>query len=360
MRALALGMLIACEGSGPREPVAPEPTPVERAAEPATLERAAEATQEAVENVPPARAEPAVLEPPDDLRFPALEGEPSFSHEQILEEIATARSQQFKPVGTTNIVFRLQLDSEHLAAFKPSSEQRERGYRAEIAAYRLSRLLGMDNVAPAIFRTATAREIRTRLHRRYEEAWLEIEEWTRWEAAGTTRGAAIYWIPQLADPGLDQPDAVREWTSWLSQQGDAPAEHRALARDLSCLMVFDYLIANWDRFSGGNLSALPDRSRLVVRDHDASFGVPLTIGIHDRLRRGLRRAERFSRALVDRLVRLDEEALRREFARDPSARDEELLTPPQIADLLERREVTLSYIGALVDRYGRDAVLAFP
>ncbi|HJL32503.1 MAG TPA: hypothetical protein RMI62_25675, partial [Polyangiaceae bacterium LLY-WYZ-15_(1-7)] len=75
----------------------------------------------------------------------------------------------------------------------------------------------------------------------------------------------------------------------------------------------------------------------------------------------LRFAQRFSRAFIERVRRLDREALERALRGTEGEEEvgEPLLGPAQIAGVLERRRVLLSYVGALIDEHGEEAVLAF-
>src|SRR5690349_14608056 len=55
-----------------------------------------------------------------------------------------------KPVGTSSVVFRLDLEGTIDAAFRPENRLNPRGHLAEIAAFRVGRALGLDHVAPAV------------------------------------------------------------------------------------------------------------------------------------------------------------------------------------------------------------------
>lgn len=362
-RLIALTLLVACGTRGgdeaeEREP--PEP-PVTEAAPPETDVEPETEPEPETQPQPEPEAEPLTM--PDLVSLP---GDPSFDHDVILADIVESRPTQFKPVGTSSVVFRVQTLGEHMFAFKPSSRVRARAPSAEVAAYRIGRLLGYDNVLPAELRTANRRSIRSRMHRRYadDQTWLELEEAVNWNGLEAV-GAAIYWVPDLRDIGLDEPRRRAEWAGWIGHGGEAPEGQRPLARDLSNLIVFDYLIANWDRYSGGNLRVIgpEDSPRVVIRDNDAAFAAPLPDPIKARLRAELEKVERFSRGTIERLRRLDDEslkaALRNRRVEDPDAPTAYLLNEAQRAGVLERAATVLSWISALVDVSGEEAVLSF-
>ena len=129
--------LLACGNAGDRAEVRDEPAPPP-------------STESAPPEAPPEpEPEPEVEEPPEPLTMPtdvAMPGEGGFTHDAILADMVEARPTQFKPVGTSSVVFRVQTLGEHMFAFKPPSAVRARAASAEVAAYRLGRLLGYDNV----------------------------------------------------------------------------------------------------------------------------------------------------------------------------------------------------------------------
>ncbi len=88
----------------------------------------------------------------------------------ILRYLASARPVRFKPVGSTSIVYEMVLDGPVNAAFKPASRHRPNGAIAEVAAYQIGRLLGMDNIPPAVTRRMRRDEIQSRLHPDYADA----------------------------------------------------------------------------------------------------------------------------------------------------------------------------------------------
>ncbi len=149
-------------------------------------------------------------------------------------------------------------------------------------------------------------------------------------------------------------------SAWLVVGGALPEEDAGLARDLSTLLAFDYLIGNWDRWSGGNVTLDPSGERLFVRDHNVAFPVPLDGALYERVRDALTRASRFSRGFVARVMALDEASLRRALAEDPADWERPLLSDAQIEGVMKRRRAFLSYVAALIAVHGADRVLPWP
>ncbi len=132
------------------------------------------------------------------------------------------------PIGVTKPQ-RATLESGQRFAWKPIRPGYNKGfmesYKAEIAAYKLDRMLDMNMVPPVVER----------------------------KHSGLT-GAAVYWI-----------DNVKGWSVEKPPQGPEPA----WSRQLSKMKMFDLLIANIDR-NQGNLIYDNDWHLFLI-DHSRAF-----------------------------------------------------------------------------------------
>lgn len=276
-----------------------------------------------------------------------------LSETVILGALAGAQPASFRPVGTTSVTLQVDLAGTIDAAFKPESRVHPRGWLNEVAAYRVARHLGLDDVPPAVLRSIDRGSLRRRLDPESAVSYEDLEA-DLTVTGNVVRGAFIYWVPGLLRSDLDTPSGIVRWTGWLAIGAEIPEDQRAIARDLSNTVLFDYLIGNRDRWTGGNVRPAPG-GRLVIRDHNLAFPVALGEGVHRRMLSFLQRAHRFSRETVRRLVALDEAALRDVVADEEP---ESLLDERQIAAVMERREAILTYLGALIEAYGEDEVLS--
>jgi hypothetical protein len=184
----------------------------------------------------------------------------------------------------------------------PRPGQRRSGYdeshKAEIAAYRLSRLLGMHMVPPVV-------------ERRFK---------------GQT-GAAVMWIENVRRWDIHNPPttAMRSWS-----------------RQVSRMKLFDQLIANIDR-NQGNLLHDAD-GHLFLIDHSRAFTTRTVI-------RGIEGPSQVDRVLWSRI-----DALTRD---DLTAAVGDVLTATQINALLKRRDLMRKQIDDLVQRRG-EAIAFLP
>lgn len=282
------------------------------------------------------------LEPPRSNR--TFNG---VSEDHILQEIRTARITGRRQVGSTSVNFHLSLAGDVDAAFKPRSQSHGDAYRAEIAAFRLNRMLGLSRVPPAITRIIP----RAQLH-------LSAETTVTVERDGTVRGAAIYWVPLLRDSRIDQERERSRWAGWLRQRGTVPPEQSARAEEVSTLVVFDFLTGNWDRWSGANVP-MDAAGHLIYRDNNGGFEEPFGESMLAGVMRHLRLVQKFSRGVIDRARALSEASIRAEMALDGDPAHPPL-SAAQIASLLRRRDTLVAYVDDLVRRHGEAAVYPWP
>jgi hypothetical protein len=301
----------------------------------------------------PPKPAPASDAPDAPLRFAGTE----LDEDALLAALAHTTPVSFKPVGKSATVFRARFGGEIAAAFKSATRERPRGPESEVAAYRLARCLRIDSVPPAISRDLPAAQIRAALDPAFASRWDEIRERIGVPEDGVVHGVMIHWIPVLADVGLDQRGNLARIQQWLSIGGALGDTTPSLAASLATMIGFDYLIGNFDRWSGNNVAGDENATFVYIRDHDLAFP-----RIGDKLRRrmldDLAIAQRFPRAFYDNLKRLDRACYERQLALDPRGVSG-LLAPRQIADVFERRETLLSYIDSLIAQHGESKVLGF-
>lgn len=282
-----------------------------------------------------------------------------------LDSILTALREQkplaAKPVGTSSVVFKVDLDGPIDAAFRPESKLNPRGHLAEIAAFRVGRGLGLTNVAPAVPRSFSWTELEKLVFAAKPEAWALLQS-DMIQRNGQVVGVAIYWIPEMRELGLDTSAGIERFSRWLSQDGTPASREKSklLAAQISTMLSFDYVVANFDRFSGANAQGDASGEHLFLRDHNMAFFEPLRSTHHERILGRLKRAQRFSRGFVNALKELDAPRLSGALADPMDPPDFHVLNAGQIRGVLDRRTALLSYIAALIDTYGERNVLTFP
>lgn len=300
----------------------------------------------------PTPAEPTPAEPAKvEATFSGSERTFSF----ITGQLSKASPLSIKPVGTTSLVFKIALKGDLDAAFKPETRTHAEGHRAEVWAYTIARALGLTNVVPAVVRSFGVDELKSLLRGRYKDRWPSYES-ELVAQKGRVSGAMLYWVPGLRELGLDGEAGVTRWSRWLAQDEALPdAATSALASQVSSMVCFDYLIGNWDRFSGANAQGDTEKSIVYLRDHNVAFAEPLSKSQQARLLLRLRRVQRFSREFVTQL---------KTFQRERAEREVQAALPPlrdaQWAAIEQRRLTLLSYISALIDKHGEERVLPFP
>lgn len=262
-----------------------------------------------------------------------------------------------KSIGHTSYVLKVKLENGLAAAYKPRSKLPlgDRRYRGEIAAYRLGRALGLNNVPCAMPRTFAAGDLRAAFATKEDAE--EFERKALVDPTGTVRGALIPWIEHYEEIPLEKRAARVRWERWLTDpRAQIPPEGRALARSISTMLTFDYMIANWDRWSGGNVVRDGATGTLLFVDNDGAFYElpPQSLARQAEL---LRRVLHFSRSFVTGLRGLDASALRDIFGKEG---DSEFLLPDATIEQVEqRREAVLGFVDAAAARWGEAATLSF-
>ncbi len=336
-------------------PPLPLPSNLARIAEATVLTRTAEAQAPAPR--PEAGGAPASAAtrlglgppPPRPTTVPGFSG----TVDEMLRELEQGEPRVLMPLGAGSSVLRMRFGSALAAVLRPKTRGQPDGALAEVAAYRIAAALGIDVVPPAALRKLPPDDMRRRFSGTPDE-WDAIRRTFATEADGQVLGAAIAYETDLRSLGLEQPRKRAEWEGWLAQGAEIPEASRAMARDLARMMVFDYLIANRERFDDP-LRGSPDGTRVLLRNHDTAFPSPVTDAVERRLRGELRKTERFSRSMIAGLAALDRAALEALVRADAGP----LLDPARVDGVLERRDTILSYVEALADRYGADQVFAF-
>lgn len=268
------------------------------------------------------------------------------SEARILEAIRGARVLGRQNVGSTSVNLHLRLEGGIDAAWKPRTSNHGDHYRAEIAAYRLNRLLGLTRVPPAVSRAIPRAQLR-----------LQPDSPVVFERDNTARGAAIYWVPVLRPSRIDDPQEQERWSRWLRQGRALPPDQSQRAEEISTLLVFDFLTGNWDRWSGANVP-MDAGGHLIYRDNNGGFEEPFVEGLLQRSRSMLHRTQRFNRAVITRARAMTEASVRAEMSLDPD-RTYPPLTAQQLRSLLRRRDILVEYVDGLVRRHGEAAVYAW-
>jgi len=296
--------------------------------------------------------------------------------------------------GGWSVSFRLTDDGSSAYAFKPAQKHWEEGWRAEIAAYRLCQIMACHFDIP---RNRPARISKENFEKLYGEVENEDQEayrrrfddlmWTREAGPDGVEREYLYgtlkdWVPDFAKWPIEYEDV---WRAWLGADSDPSVlerplaealeplkrrgeedfyesllEHRggattrSVARQLSTVLAFDFLVSNWDRFSTAeNYYGVNNQFRdghFVSIDNGAAFPAH-----HFRVvARRLEPVTRFSRATTASVRALRPEVVDPVLFPDPSAKERSRL------DVFWRqRDRFLDLVNGLVAEYGRSRVLYF-
>jgi hypothetical protein len=263
--------------------------------------------------------------------------------------------------GGTSLSLRLDFEDGARAAFKPEQTFFQSNPRKEIAAYRIDRLLGIGHVAPAIARAFTIDELVAAVDPS-QRGWGTQKMLDEIVAhGGKVAGEVQWWIPEIIDAQIegervDMDEGIVRWRRYLKAGAPIPDDAVEMARQISDVILFDFVIDNVDRWTLSNTKGTPDGHVLYFMDNTLSF-TPYPTGL-PKSHIYLHRAEKFSRRLVARLRSLGRDEVER--ALEDHGALGALLSPDEVTALLARRDAALAYIDDLIARHGEAEVLAFP
>jgi hypothetical protein len=272
---------------------------------------------------------------------------------------ATDEPVSAKSVGHTSFVLKVTLSDGEVGAFKPRSKRPlgDRRYRGEIAAYRLAAALGLDNVPQATPRAFPLGSLR-RACLAMPGAAEQLDREALVDADGRVRGAFISWIDGYRVLPLEEDSWRSRWEPWVfDPHATIPREERPLAAAVSTMIAFDYLTANWDRWSGGNVAREASTARVLFVDNDGAFYERPSPDALNRQLGLLRRVVRFSRRFYDALHALDEASLGSVFGAEGGG--EPLLQHEIVGAVDARRLTTIQIIEARLATAGEKATLSF-
>lgn len=295
--------------------------------------------------VPPNREIPAFEPPPEEAEPPPVEVDtrPRFRGEldqDILARLCSAQVKSFRPLGGgSSIKLRVTFADGSHAAVKPNQTRITR-YQAEAAAYRLARALGIQVVPPSCVRSFPKEQLQANMPKDLRER-MDAELIV--EADGTVKTAVIQWVPGLRNLRLEQADW---WRPLLKAGEPIPNGKQKRVAEISTLLLFDYLLLNFDRWSGGNTTEAG--GEMIYIDQGAGFGPDKRHG-HSRLMlKTLKWSERFPRTVAQTLFHLDLPTLRQEFG--------DLLSDEEWKSFVYRVEHARAYLKSLKKSNPKDSL----
>lgn len=311
----------------------------------------------------PKQTSPAFLGEPDAPRIVALRQQP-------IAEVEKGR-------GGRSLAFLITLADGTKGYFKPKQTFSAAHWYSEVAAYYLDRELGLGRVAPTTGRRFawSALQGAAKGDRRVDEV--------RVDGDGTVKGAFIWWIPE----SLKRLRMGRHWERWVRIQKtlpitpyQRPVDYRSdlngrpgvreatdprrpeagrpdlegRPAEISDMIVFDYLTQNVDRWGGDftNVRTRGPGGPLIYLDNGAGFWLgQQRLGL---MEARLEALQRFRRATIEAVRRLDVERFAERLRSDPLA---PVLNPRQLRGLEQRRIAVLEHVQGLIQRFGESEVL---
>ena len=322
------------------------------------------------------------------LRVRAFEADPVFL--PPTQTITPERCDVISPLGGgSTLTFVFQKDGQNIGAFKPFQTRRQSNYRAEIAAWRLCVLLECDFKIPwnrpvkiekSVFHTLYNKS-KSRKRESYRKELVDMI-WTAEDGRPYVYGTLKDWVPDFTRFPIEM---TSMWQPWLSQnafietfpdfkiaiaplrrpkhtekiyaeliQQSPRADARFLATQVSQILTFDYLIGNWDRFSGvkdwWGVNCQYKDDHIVSIDNGASF----PSYANDKVLERFMAVERFSAHFIEALRRLDKDETLYMLFPNPSEAERR-----SFDQFWKQRAHVLSRVDKLAEIHGMERVLSF-
>lgn len=318
----------------------------------------------------------------------AIDQDPAFAPRVATLKAETDIDQIMRLGGGSTITLKL-VKGDDLSAFKPLQTRRQSNYRSEIAAWRLCEMIGCDFQIPYNRPVRISRADFDKLYskddkkqRDYAANFKDLQ-WEQADGASFLYGTQKSWVPHFTKFPIEDTETWQPWLAirdrknslerplnenlrrWLRDDATS-ASYRpvlneadgvtsaALARQLSDMLVFDFLVGNWDRFStvraywGANCQF--SSGRLVSIDNGAAFpAFP-----PGRVEANLLKVERFSRSMIFGLRSLDRDRTYALLFPEPGPQDAK-----RFEQFWKQRDRVLSRVDALIAKHGEDKVLSF-
>lgn len=264
--------------------------------------------------------------------------------------------------GGNTLSLRLDFASGGRAAFKPEQVKVTSTPRREVAAFRIDRFLHIGRVAPSIGRSFPVADLVAGFPDNVRSFGANRVDTDGIAHDGMLAGSVSWWIPDIAVPkihgfDIDENDGVVSWKRLVKAGATIADDDRWIAEQVSTMTLFDFLIDNIDRWTGGNIRTAPGGKQIFFMDNTFSFTSD-PYG-HRKGQGYLHRVEVFSRDLVSRIRAMTEDDLQRILEPDKGP-FEHILTDREIHAVIARRDFAIAYIDSLIAKYGEDTVLAFP
>lgn len=262
--------------------------------------------------------------------------------------------------GGSTVSFRVWLTGGQRALFKPQQRSEVANFRAELAAFRVSRLLDLHRTPPACGRLVARETLQRAADQSGDTAFSQRVMTELLGRAEEVPGAMLFWVPGSLDPvpGVDA------YAQLLDVTRPLPPASVSLAAELSALLLFDFLNDNVDRWSGGNVlrqHTAPGEplAPMLFMDNGASFSAingGLGARPSDQAAR-LERVQRFSPSLLRALRNLTAQSLQAAAAEDPLG---PCLSEAQIQAVLARRDRIVAHANEVAAAHPQGDVFAFP
>jgi hypothetical protein len=287
--------------------------------------------------------------------------------------VALLEKSQLSPgaraVSVLPMVVEAQVDGGSFTHFLAETGRDWTTWSNLLAGSRLGTSLGVDAVPETTLRTFDRKELRSRMRPRDARRGLPL--WDDQKRAGPSVRGALFAVP-IPEQRV-RFDRRIAWSFWGEElRQDAPgastrkldrdlwernAKLRALAPQVSSLLVLDHLLGMRDRWGTDVVVVSPKAPRLLALDLEDALDPHAALDLKRKPGVAIKHVERFSRRLVVGLRKLTKDDVFRAIGVDEQGA--RLLDEQQVGLILARRDALVKHVDALIAKNGEDRVLCW-
>ncbi|MBN2341923.1 MAG: hypothetical protein JXX29_02165 [Deltaproteobacteria bacterium] len=311
----------------------------------ASCDKRASSISDADENTPhPSRAyeeTPSTQHPPIDsppervVSNDSDSATPPDSQTVWLERLQNSPFRQVKPVSSRSSSVRLVFKDGRSALFKPL-QKGDHSARLEVAYFRIASMLDVQRVPVSVMRAVYPSRIETALQKEHEKIAADFMSTIERDEKGRVFGAMIEWLENLKPIGAENSKGKIDPAALLRDASFRPL-HPALAR----MVMTDYLLSNWDRFSGGNLFRISESNQIALIDHNEAF-YNLSQRQAEKLETALANMPCIDFALINKIRELTKEKIQTVVQSHEWKKS--LLNDEEIENIMKRKTLLLRFI----------------
>ncbi|MBN2803748.1 MAG: hypothetical protein JXR91_11685 [Deltaproteobacteria bacterium] len=233
-----------------------------------------------------------------------------------------------KVVSKRSCSLKIYDEDGNKAIFKPYLKVNTTA-KHEVAYYKIAHILDVKRVPVSVIGLLPLSKIKGFLSKKYPEFIDEFLKRVEFDSDNLIKGAFIEWIDNIEPLSKEKNDYIS--TIEILKSNDTQLQQSAYR-----MIVLDYILGNWDRFSGGNLFKIKDTNTLALIDQNNAFS-SLSEGQEEKLNRYINLVKTVPPDLLSKIKLLNKSKIKDAVMIEEN--NTPLLSDAEIAQIMSRIEL---------------------